>query len=125
MRVERLDHVHIHVRDLDKTVSFFSGALGMKFSPQAPFEPFNARWAASPVGIILTSPVGPGPVAKTLDRQGEGLVNIALKVSDVEEAKAHLAQRGVHPVEAFSYKGISEAHYHPRDTFGVRVELLQ
>lgn len=32
MRIEKIDHIHIYVKDLEKAITLFSDALGTQFS---------------------------------------------------------------------------------------------
>lgn len=126
MKVEKVDHVHIFVKDLDKAIKFLEGALGTKFSePHCP-ENLDARTTLDPLGLELIEGVSPdSAVAKFIERRGEGLAAISLKVPDIEEAIAHLESRGVRLMRRIESGRLKEAQFHPKDTFGVMIELCE
>jgi methylmalonyl-CoA epimerase len=129
MRVEQLDHIHIVVRDLQKAVDFFESLLGIKFAGVIQVEGWDAisRIAAiGSVGIELIQPTSPQSIfAKFLEQRGEGVQALSLKVPDIEEAKAEMQARGMKLVSDYSMGCIKEAHFHPKDAFGVLIELCQ
>ena len=100
MKVEKLDHIAISVRDLDKAISFFSGLLGTEFSEPRVIEDAGARQVLDPLGIELVEPLTPdSAVARTIESRGEGLSLLSLKVADLEEAIAEMKSRGVRLVQ--------------------------
>ena len=126
MRVEKIDHVHIFVRDLDKAMKFFEKALGTKFA--APHKPKNldARTTLDPLGLEIIQGVSEdSAVTKTIERRGEGLAAVSLKVPDIEEAITHLESLGIRLVRRIESGRIKEAQFHPKDTFGVMLELCE
>jgi len=129
MKVEQIDHIHIVVKDLDKAVEFFESLLGVKFSKEVFLEEwqFKSRIAPiGPVGIELMQPTSPDSVfAKFIERRGEGLQAISLKVPDIEEAKAEMEARGIRLVSAVEVGRMKEAQFHPKDAYGVLIELCQ
>ena len=126
MRVEKIDHIHIFVRDLDKAMKFFEKALGTKFA--APHKPKNldARTTLDPLGLEIIQGVSEdSAVTKTIERRGEGLAAVSLKVPDIEEAITHLESLGIRLVRRIESGRIKEAQFHPKDTFGVMLELCE
>lgn len=126
MKVEKIDHVHIFVKNLDKAIRFFEEALGTKFSEAHLPENLDARTTLDPIGLELIESASPdGTVARFIERRGEGLAAISLKVPDIDQAIAHLQSRGVRLVRRFESGGLKEAQFHPKDTFGVMIELCE
>ena len=64
-------------------------------------------------------------VTKTIEHRGEGLAAISLKVPNIEEAIAHLESLGIRLVRRIESGKIKEAQFHPKDTFGVMLELCE
>ncbi len=126
MKVEKIDHVHIFVKNLDKALKFFEEALGTRFAGPRNSKNLDARTTLDPIGLEIIEGVSPdGPVNKTIERRGEGLAAISLKVPDIEEAIAHLESLGVRLVRRIETGKIKEAQFHPKDTFGVMIELCE
>ena len=79
-----------------------------------------------PVGIELIQPTSPNSVvAKFIDRRGEGVHAISLKVPDIDEAVAEAEAKGIRCAARVELPMIREAELHPKDTHGVQIELCQ
>lgn len=126
MKVEKIDHVAINVKDLKKAARFFTDLLGTEFSSPAVFKELDLTSLIEPLGIELVEPLTPdGPTARTIEQRGEGLSLISLKVTNVEEAMAEMKSRGVRLVTLIDRPKMKAAIYHPKDTFGVMIELIE
>ena len=128
MKVERLDHVHIYVKDIDKAIAFFSEVLETKFSDFIVMAEEGSKLKATlePLGLEIIQPTSPdSPVARSIERHGEGLAAISLKVPDIEQATAELEARGLKVVGRMKLGGLKEVQFHPKDAFGVMIELAE
>lgn len=127
MKVEKIDHFHIYVRDLDKAVAFFTDVLGTRFAgPMDAPAPLNLRTYMDPLGIeIVADSVPDGLVTKTIDRKGEGLTAICFKVPNIDEAIAELQAKGLKLVGTLDMGNLREAQFHPKDSYGVMIELCE
>ena len=73
MKVEKIDHIAIQVRDLEKATRFFSDLFGLKFSEPFGPEDEDVIQVMDSLGINLLAPKTPdGPVSKLIERRGEG-----------------------------------------------------
>ena len=123
MKVEKIDHVAILVKDLDKAGKFFANLLGTEFTEPREFKEADVISIMSPLRIELVAPLSPdGPVARTLARRGEGLAGLILKVSNLKEAIAHMESHGLKPVRK---PGANVAQFHPKDIYGTLIELME
>jgi len=126
MRVERIDHIHIAARDLKKAVEFFEDIFNTKFSDPIVLEKEQITGRIDPYGLELIEPNSPDSfMAKFIERRGEGLQAISFKVSDIEEATKELQAKGLRLVGTLEKNGIKEAQFHPKDSFGVMIELCE
>lgn len=126
MLIERIDHVAIRVKDLEKANSFFSDLLGTKFVNLDDFEDMDARSLIEPFGIELVAPIKHGgPLAKEIDRRGEGFLLLSLKVSDREKAMREMKSRGIRDIGRIERGGMKAAVFHPKDTYGIMIELIE
>jgi methylmalonyl-CoA/ethylmalonyl-CoA epimerase len=79
--------------------------------------------------LELLEPLGEdSPIAKHIEKRGEGLHHLCLRVDDLEAVLAQLAARGVEPVGGRVRAGAGGARVaflHPRDTGGVLLELSE
>jgi len=127
MKVERVDHIHIAVRDLDRAIKFFSEILGTTFSePIVDEKTFSLKSVISPLGLELIQSLSPeGVIAQFIEKRGEGLHAISFKVPNLEEAIAELQAKGLRLVGRIQIGRIKEAQFHPKDSFGVMIELCE
>ena len=126
MKVEKLDHIAISVRDLDKAIKFFGDLLGTEFSEPRVVEEAGVIQVLDPLGIELVAPLTTdGPVAKTIESRGEGMSLLSLKVPDLDEGIAKMESLGVRLVQIIKGPQRRAAIFHPKDSFGVMIELIE
>jgi len=91
MKVNRVDHICIAVKDLDAAKKVWEPVLG-KAEPDDPYvdEPEKirvARYYIGEVGFELMESTTPdGPVAQWIEKNGEGVMIISLNVDNTEQA---------------------------------------
>jgi methylmalonyl-CoA/ethylmalonyl-CoA epimerase len=127
-----LDHVAILVSDLDAAIALYRDVYGLALSEveEVPTEQVRVAIFGRGAGRIeLVSPTGPdSPMAKTLERRGEGLHHIGLEVPDIASAMAALRARGAPLLDEEPRPGAGGARVafvHPKGSRGVLVELRQ
>ena len=126
MKVEKIHHVAILVKDLEKAGKLYSDLFGMEFSGPYEQEALDVRFLSSPLGINLVAPLTPGgPSAKALERRGEGLSMLIFNVPDIEEAIADMESHGVRLVGREERPDSKTATFHPKDLCGVFIELME
>ena len=129
MRIEKIDHVHIYVRDLDKAIARFEDLLGVKFGQVMTegLEGLGVRGAFALPGLDVSQPTTPdSPVAKVIERMGEGLVGgLSLKVQDLDAAIAELQGKGMRLLGRLEVGDLKEAWFHPKDACGLFIELCE
>ena len=127
-----LDHVAILVSDLDAAVKLYRDVHGLELAEieEVPGEKVRVAIFGHGAGRIeLVSPTGPdSPMAKALEKRGEGLHHICLEVEDIEKAMASLQARGAPLLDHKPRPGAGGAKVafvHPKGSRGVLVELRQ
>jgi methylmalonyl-CoA/ethylmalonyl-CoA epimerase len=127
-----LDHVAILVSDLDAAIALFRDVYGLVLSEveEVPSEKVKVAIFGHGAGRIeLVSPVGPdSPMAKAIEKRGEGLHHICLEVPDIASAMAALKARGAPLLDDKPRPGAGGAQVafvHPKGSRGVLVELRQ
>ena len=126
MKVEKIDHIAINVRDLAKAGKFFADLLGTQFSRAAVFKEIDLRSSVDPLGIELVEPLTPdGPTARAIERRGEGVSLLSFKVSGLEDAVAEMESRGIRLVARIDRAKMKAAIFHPKDTYGTLIELME
>ena len=127
----KIDHIGIAVNSLETAISQFSAILGENPAGRelVPSEGVDvAFFGHGPGRVELLEATGPdSPIARFLERRGQGLHHICLQVPDLEAAVDRLAEQGVSPVPPGirpGAEGRQVAFFHPRDCSGVLVELV-
>ncbi len=137
VQVVRVDHVGIAVPDLDDAADFFATVFGLstyhreRNADQAVDEAMLTPSPQDPsTGVVqLLAPAGQDSViGRFLDRRGPGLQQLALQVTDVDEAADALRRRGLRVIYDTARTGTAGTRVnfvHPGDAFGVLVELVE
>ena len=127
MKVERIDHIHILVKDLEGAMRFFSDIMGTKFIGPIDRRPKRqCRYAFDNLGLEIVSPMSPDdPWGSVMEKEGEGPFSVGLKVTDIDEAVAELEAKGVKLDRRGEIPDLKYAIFHPEGAYGVRLELVQ
>jgi methylmalonyl-CoA/ethylmalonyl-CoA epimerase len=132
MKILKIDHLGIAVNSIDESTNFWKDILGLKFEGSETVEEQKVTTAFFPVGDseveLLESTSPDGPVAKYIEKKGQGMQHIAFRVEDIEEALAELKEKGVKLIDQvprIGAGGAKIAFLHPKATGGVLVELCQ
>ena len=79
--------------------------------------------------IQLLAPLRPdSPIGKFLERNGEGIQQVAFRVTDIDEASQRLRQAGLRLLYDAPKRGTADSRVnfvHPKDCGGVLVELVE
>jgi LAO/AO transport system kinase len=127
----RIDHLGIAVRSLKEALPFYESQLGLKISLRETVEKEKVHAAMLPVGesrIELLEASDPDSViAKFIEKRGEGLHHIALKVPDLNAAVERLKTSGARLLNEprAGAGGHIYVFVHPASTHGVLLELIQ
>ena len=131
----RIDHVGVAVADLDAAMEFYSTTYGMTVAHEEVNAEQGVREAMMSVTgsggpyIQLLAPLSPeSTIAKVLDRNGEGIQQLAYGVDDIDAVSATLRERGVRLLYPEPKRGTSNSRVnfiHPKDAGGILVELVQ
>lgn len=132
INVEKLDHILIYVRQIEKARAFFGELLGSNFP-----EPHKSAVSASMLsidgwGIELISGAPDSNVIKFIERRsakgvsGEGVYAISFKVTNYEESVAAMEAIGLKPGATRDLPTRKVALYGSRSgPLGTGVELIQ
>ena len=130
--VLKLDHIGIAVKDMEVAKKFYTEVLGMKAQGEEVVEQQKVKVCFIPSGDseieLLESTSPEGPIAKFIEKNGEGIQHIALKVDNLENALADLKAKGVRLIDEvprYGAGGASIAFIHPKATGGILLELSQ
>lgn len=132
MKVTRVDHIGIAVKNLDEMVKWYEETLGVKAHGTEIVEEQKVKVAFLPIGEseleLLEDTTGDGPVAKFIEKNGEGIQHVALRVDNIEETLVELKAKEVRLIDQTPRYGAgnaSIAFVHPKATHGVLLELCE
>jgi methylmalonyl-CoA epimerase len=126
-----IDHLGIAVRSLDAALDFYEKQLGFEVGLRETVEQERVHVAMLPAGgprIELLEASGPDSViAKFIEKRGEGLHHVAVKVPDLNAAVARLKSGGARLLNdpRPGAGGHLYVFVHPSSTGGVLLELIQ
>ena len=132
MLLTEIDHIAIAVRDLDAAIDFYRRAFGAEVHHREIVESDGVEEALIKVAdsyIQLTAATRPdSPIAKSIERRGEGLHHIGYRVEDCAAALAAMVAAGAVPIDEVprpGNRGTTVAFVHPKGGFGTLIELVQ
>jgi len=132
MKALKVDHIGIAVKDLEASISFYKDILGLEMSGSEVVEEQKVKVAFFPVGDteveLLESTSEDGPIAKFIEKNGEGIQHIAFKVENIEEAIEYMLSKGMKMIDEkprYGAGGAKIAFVHPKSSNRVLVELSE
>ena len=127
-----IDHVAIAVNDLEAAIAYYRDVYGAVVDHREVVESDGVEEALLKVAdsyIQLLTPTRPdSPVAKYLEKKGEGLHHIGYRVADCGVALEAVKAAGGKVIDQAprpGSRGTTVAFIHPKTTFGTLVELVQ
>jgi methylmalonyl-CoA/ethylmalonyl-CoA epimerase len=130
--IEKIDHIGIAVRNIKKTSELLSNILELKVTGEENVEEQKVKVIFLPLGDseleLLESTSPEGPVARFIEKKGEGIQHIAFRVDDIEKALKKLKKEGVRLIDEkprYGAGGAKIAFLHPKSTNGILIELCE
>ena len=127
-----IDHVAIAVRDLDAAVAWYADVLGAVVVHREVVESDGVEEALVAVAEsyvqLLTPTREASPVARFLERHGEGLHHVAYRVDDCGAALEAVKASGARVVDEAprpGSRGTTVAFVHPSASFSTLIELVE
>jgi methylmalonyl-CoA/ethylmalonyl-CoA epimerase len=132
MLLTEIDHVAIAVSDLEAAIDYYRRAFGAEVEHREVVESDGVEEALLKVAesyVQLLTPTRPdSPVAKAIEKRGEGLHHIGYRVNDCAEALASMIAAGAKAIDQAprpGSRGTTVAFIHPKGSFGTLIELVQ
>ncbi|MTI46504.1 methylmalonyl-CoA epimerase [Sporosalibacterium faouarense] len=130
--VKKVDHIGIAVKDLEETLKFYQEILGMDLQGTEIVEEQKVKVAFLPIGDteveLLESTDKEGPIAKYVEKKGQGVQHIAYRVENIEKAIEEMKEKGIRMIDEkprYGAGGAKIAFAHPKSTHGVLIELCE
>jgi LAO/AO transport system kinase len=132
MKTLKIDHIGVAVKSMEESLDFYENTLGIKSTDIEEVAEQKVKAAFLPCGdseIERLDSTGPdGAVARFIEKNGEGVQHIAIRVDDIEAALAELKEKGVRLIDEtprYGAGGARIAFVHPKSTGGVLLELCE
>jgi methylmalonyl-CoA/ethylmalonyl-CoA epimerase len=120
------------VADLEQAIAFYEQSLGLKCYRIEEVTDQKVKTAFFQVGQtkieLLESMAPDGPIAKFIEKRGEGLHHLAFAVKNIEQQLEEVSSKGVQLIDSKPRKGaegLDIAFLHPKSTKGVLVEFCE
>ncbi|HHY42237.1 MAG TPA: methylmalonyl-CoA epimerase [Thermoanaerobacterales bacterium] len=130
--IQKIDHIGIAVKSIDEAMKIYTEILGLKVTGIETVEEQKVKTAFIPIGEseieLLESTSPDGPIAKFIEKRGEGIQHIALRVDNIEAKLKELKEKGIRLIDEsprLGAGGAKIAFIHPKDTKGVLIELCE
>jgi methylmalonyl-CoA epimerase len=132
MLLTEIDHVAIAVKDLDAAIAYYAEAFGAEVDHREVVDSDGVEEALVKVAdsyIQLTAATrDDSPIAKFLEKKGEGLHHIGYRVDDCAQALESMVAAGATPIDKAprpGSRGTTVAFIHPKGSLGTLIELVQ
>lgn len=130
--MEKIEHIGIAVKSLEDSNKLFAKLFGKPHYKVEAVESEGVSTSFFEVGpnkIELLEATKPdSPIAKFIEKKGEGIHHIAFAVDDIEKEIKRLKEEGFTVLNETPKKGADNklvAFLHPKSTNGVLIELCQ
>lgn len=130
--MQKLEHIGIAVKNLAEANELFARLLGREHYKIEEVESEGVRTSFFRIGDVkielLEATKPDSPIAKFIDKRGEGIHHLAFEVTDLPGSIDEFQNRGfqfINPVPKNGADNKSICFLHPKSTQGVLVELCQ
>jgi len=132
MNLTHIEHIGIAVKNIENAKKYYEGVLGLKCYAVEEVADQKVKTAFFKIGqtkIELLEPMSDdSPVAKFIEKRGEGIHHIAFATPDVNKALTEVEEKGIRLIDKKSRagaEGLQIGFLHPKSTIGVLTELCQ
>ena len=127
-----IDHIAIAVTDLDAAVDYYRATYGVDVEHREVVERDGVEEALLRVADsyvqLLTPTRDDSPVAKWMEKKGQGIHHVGYRVDDCAAALARVQAEGHRVIDEAprpGSRGTTVAFVHPKGSFGTLIELVQ
>jgi methylmalonyl-CoA epimerase len=127
-----IDHVAVAVRDLEAAIAYYADTFGATVAHRERIDSDGVEEALLKVADsyiqLLTPTSETSPVAKYLEKKGEGLHHVGYRVADCAAALQSVKDHGGRVIDEQprpGSRGTTVAFVHPKGAFGTLIELVE
>lgn len=132
MNISHIEHIGIAVKDLQSAIPYYENILGLSCYAVEEVLDQKVKTAFFKVGQtkieLLEATSDDSPIAKFIEKKGEGIHHIAFCVDSVTNALASAEANGITLIDSKPRKGAEGLHIaflHPKSTLGILTELCE
>ena len=130
--ITQINHIGIAVNSLDEQIKFYRDILKLEFEgfEEVPDQMVRiAMFRISEIRIELLEPTSPdSPIARFLEKKGEGIHHIAYETDQIEDEIRGLKEAGIQMIDDNPRSGAHNtqiAFIHPKSSGKVLMEICQ
>ena len=132
MNLQYIEHIGIAVNNLNESIEYYEQILGLKCYSIEEVAEQKVKTAFFKVGQtkieLLESTSIDGPIAKFIEKKGEGIHHIAFSVNNLSDQLRELEEKGIALIDKIprnGAEGLNIAFLHPKSTRGILTELCE
>jgi methylmalonyl-CoA/ethylmalonyl-CoA epimerase len=117
---------------MDEAIKFYEETLGLKCYAVEEVKDQKVKTAFFHIGQtkieLLESTDPEGPIGKFIEKRGEGIHHIAFASQNLQSSLKELKEKGIKLIDEKPRRGaegLNIAFLHPKDSFGVLIELCE
>lgn len=130
--IKKIDHIGIAVKSIDDALKFYRDVLGLKCTGIEEVKGQKVKTAFLPCGDseieLLEATDKSSPISRFIEKKGQGVQHIAVKVDNIEKTIEELKTKGIALIDEKPRSGAGGAKIafvHPVSTEGVLLELCE
>lgn len=130
--LKKIEHIGVAVQNIEKSIPLFRDLLGIPLEKVYESDTIKTKIAFFPLGdstIELIEALDPSsPVAKFIQKRGEGIHHICFGVENIEAALRHYEANGIELLNKTPRRtenGDLIAFLNPKSTNGILIELVE
>lgn len=132
MKLTHIEHIGIAVKNLQEAIKYYEEVFGLKCYAVEEVKDQKVKTAFFKIGQtkieLLETTDADGPVAKFVEKHGEGVHHIAFAVENLDLSLIELHEKNIKVIDHKPRKGaenLNIAFIHPKAAFGVLTELCE
>ena len=132
MDLNKIEHIGIAVKSIEESLKYYEGVLGLKCYAIEEVVEQKVKTAFLKIGDIklelLEATSDESPIAKFIEKRGEGVQHIAFAVNGIEKTLSEVKEKGIRLIDEKPRKGaegLDIAFLHPKSTGGVLTEFCE
>lgn len=132
MNLTKIEHIGIAVINLEESIKYYENFFGLKCYAVEKVKDQKVKTAFFMLGQtkieLLESTEPDGPIAKFINKKGEGIHHIAFETENLTSALKEAEEKNIHLIDKqprLGAENMNIAFLHPKSTNGILIELCE